>query len=128
MKIELNTTQTEASRTAALVGSIPLVRCFCVPADPTSCIYRRGDVIAYACDEEGVTLSQHYCSNEGFARSDIVGMGHEKEYAKRYPEGYRTEWVGTPPGNWDGDIPNTKFRDAGGQSPALRTDDQPHSL
>lgn len=23
---------------------------------------------------------------------------------------------------------NTKFRDAGGQSPALRTDDQPHSL
>lgn len=24
--------------------------------------------------------------------------------------------------------PNTKFRDAAGQSPALRTDDQPHSL
>lgn len=26
------------------------------------------------------------------------------------------------------DQPNSKFRDAGGQSPALRTDDQPHSL
>lgn len=33
---------------------------------------------------------------------------------------------------WDRDawmfLPNTQFRDAGGQSPALRTDDQPNSL
>ena len=106
--METKTEQTHDQRHASAVGSGRLVRCFCVPADPTSCIYRRGDVIAYACDEEGKTLSQHYCSNENFARSDIVGMGHEADYAKRYPEGYRTEWIGTAPADWDGHAPNSK--------------------
>lgn len=77
-----------------------IIRCFCVPA-PESCIRRRDDVVAYACDEEGKTLASHYCSNESFARSDIVGMGKDELYARRYPEGYRTEWIGTPPPDWE---------------------------
>jgi hypothetical protein len=98
--------ETHAGRTAALVGSGPLVRCFCVRANGA---LSNEDVIAYGCDEDGNTLASHYCSNEGYARSDILRMGHETQYAKRYPEGYRTEWVSEPPANWDRLQPNSRI-------------------
>lgn len=81
------------------------VFCFCVPAPTDGPFFSRNDVIAVACDEEGKTLSQHYCSNETFARGDIVRAPHLATYAKRYPAGYVTEWVGQPPLNWDGRNP-----------------------
>lgn len=59
-------------------------------------------VFAFACDEDGVTLSRHSCSNIDFAKSDITRMGHENEQSSRYPEGFRTVWEDKPPANWDG--------------------------
>ncbi len=79
-----------------------LIKCFCVPADPQSCIYRHGDVRAFGVDEDGKTISSHYCSNENFARMDIVHSVHQSKYAERYPGGYHTQWVKEPPPNWDG--------------------------
>lgn len=75
-------------------------------------------VQAYAIDgQTGERLESHFCSSEGFAKSDlgftdgpimdcIAGdkfnihstvCFHEqtrKTYAKKYPEGFRLEWIG----------------------------------
>jgi hypothetical protein len=69
-----------------------LVSCFCTPAnDGTS------NVIAFACDETGATLSQHYCSGGYWAKKDIMDECHHH----RYPKGFVFEWKNDPPRNWD---------------------------
>lgn len=74
-----------------------LVRCFYIPAPHP---IQRGDVLAYACDEDGKTLSSHYCSSPWWAEQDIMGESHHADYRKRYPEGFRLEWIGSPPDDW----------------------------
>ena len=79
-----------------------VVRCFCVPA-PAGGINRGSDVIGYGIDEEGETIASHYSSNESFARHDM-GLTSEwkhDEYKRRYPEGFRVEWLNAPPHDWD---------------------------
>jgi len=74
-----------------------LVRCFCIPAPHP---IQRGDVLAFAVDEEGKTLSSHVCSSPWWAEQDIMRESHHEYYRERYPDGFRLEWVGTPPDNW----------------------------
>ena len=97
----MNEPQNPESAETAKTTSVPavdlprLVLCFCVPAPHP---IQRGDVLAYACNTEGKTLSSHYCSSEWWAQQDIMGESHHKDY----PEGFVLKWVGTPPANWDG--------------------------
>lgn len=58
------------------------------------------DEMGWACDEDGVTLSSHYCS-EGWANKDMFRAQHAYRYSRRYPDGYTADWVGSAPSNWD---------------------------
>jgi hypothetical protein len=96
------TPEAEAEMRAHCDALVPVVRCFSVPACPEGPhFWGPDDVIAYACDEAGKTLSSHYCSSVDWARRDIVHETHQQNFRRRYPAGYVTEWVGEPPVNWD---------------------------
>ena len=58
-----------------------------------------GDGICFSMAEDGNVLGSHWCSNEGYAESDLgvlVGTRndrHEESYQKHYPSGYRMRFV-----------------------------------
>lgn len=67
----------------------------------------RNGLQGYAIDgQTGEVLESHYCSSEGFAKNDLgfskipmeaSAYFHKKvheTYSKKYPEGYRMEWIG----------------------------------
>lgn len=87
--------------TTSGINRTPVIRCFCVP------FQQSGDVIAYACDEDGKTLSSHFCSDEHWAAHDIMNESHRGVYSERYPDGYRMEWIGSPPDDWQGHVKHT---------------------
>lgn len=66
-----------------------------------------GNVDAVATDEGGEFLSAKVCSGEGWARRDLLTPFHRWFYARRHPDGYLTDWVGTPPPGWDGQRAHT---------------------
>ncbi|CAB4155933.1 hypothetical protein UFOVP672_37 [uncultured Caudovirales phage] len=91
-----------------------VVRCFCVPA-PAGRFNLGSDVIGYGIAEDGETLASHYSSNESFSQHDM-GLTSEwkhDEYKRRYPEGFRVEWVNTPPPDWDAlrEAPNMNYNE-----------------
>ena len=94
--VNLNVDLTPSEEPAA--DEKPTIRCFYVPALHG---VQATDVVAYACDEEGVTLASHVCSSAEWAQVDIMHECHHESYHARYPNGYGLLWVERPPNNWD---------------------------
>lgn len=57
---------------------------------PLSHMTSNGREYAAICD--GKIIATHYCSNDGWAQSDLGACGRKDEYDRRFPQGYEIKF------------------------------------
>ena len=72
---------------------MPRIFLWCVPGG-----FRSGDVIGYACAEDGTGLGSHLSSSVEFSKHDmgLTSDWKHEAYKKHYPDGFELEWVNNP--------------------------------
>ena len=76
------------------LGVPRLVLCFAIP--------NGGDVDAVATDAQGNFLSAQVCSDEGWAKSDLLSGFHRWFYRQKFGDDFKIEWSDQLPVGWDG--------------------------